>query len=157
MHIDTIDEGPSLLGIRDVEVAKQTRRKAPAIPMTLFSSALTHYLIKKHDSNIPVSDDLEIEVPSPAQLGHNKYLITVRGGKTSLNQHRQQLQHVTVTAWSRDAKFAHLGASIVDVALSKNIRQRQTSELMKEDKSGLYFIEYSGYYYTLVKGKEALY
>jgi hypothetical protein len=151
-----IDDGPSHNGVIVVEEARKVRKKSPPIPMTLFASALTHHLIYKHDPNIRVCTDLNIDVPNPNIVGHRGYLITIKSGRESFNANRQRFQHVIITAWSRDGKYSHVGISAIDCAVKKYIRGKEISKLMKDKNTDLNFIELTGYYYTLLTGKEAM-
>ena len=150
-----IDDGPSLRGVTTIEEAKKARKRAPAIPMSVFSAAFTHYLLKKHNPEFPVSPDINELVPNPRNIGHRSFYTTIQAGKVSFNAERQRLQHVRVTCWARDSRYAHMGISSIEEALKKNIRGREISMQMKDKDSGLFFIEFSGYYYTLVKNAES--
>lgn len=163
--IEYLNEGPALQGVRTLSDVRKSPKKSAPIPMSLFSAALTEKLIMKHIPNVRILSNILTDTtkvkPNPEAVGSRSYVLTIQTGKYSLNAERQRLQHVTVTSWARDGQYAHLGISAVTAAVKKYMRTKEITIMDKDDqgddRTGLYFIELRGFYYTLVKEAEALF
>lgn len=159
------DDNYNLTGFCIDELSDDSKQRLPAghrIPMGIFATAGTYWLLLNHDERLVryISRDPNERVPNPQKVSHNGFYVTIQSDGFVLNHRRNRLERVAVLVWGNDENKRNLGVNIITAALvsppRRYLRKARVSAPQTDSKTGLTYQVISGHYLTMIKEHEVL-
>ena len=152
------DPNYDLSSFKPEELDEKPKRRTHRIPMGIFATAGTYWLLVRHDRRLVnvISPDPNESKPHPSKVSATGYYITIQSGGVVLNKLRNRLERITISVWARSENHAMLGSDIVATALRKYLRKMELSPVMQDSSNGLKVQTIRGHYLTFIKEHEVI-